>query len=256
MCLILLAYRVHPEYPLVFAANRDEFFARPASPATFWPDAPDLLAGRDLLAGGTWMGITRAGRWAALTNFRDPQAPASAGRSRGALVAEYLRGGWDATGYAAEVADRIGEFDGFNLLVADGDALLYLGSRAPEPRELSPGVYGLSNHLLDTPWPKVRRGTQELRELVERGEALPTGTLFDILARTDPAPEAELPNTGVGREWERALSAAFIVSPTYGTRASTVLLVERGGVATFVERSFGPGPVEAGEVAHRFPLAG
>lgn len=256
MCLILLAHRTHPDYPVVFAANRDEFFGRPTRRADYWADAPAVLAGRDLRAGGTWMGIARDGRWAALTNLRDPAVPNGAGRSRGELVADYLRGGASATDYAAAVAARLEEYDGFNLLVADADELLYVGTRAPRPRSLGAGVYGLSNHLLDTPWPKVRQGTQELRTLVREEGDVPIEALFSILARSDPAPVDDLPDTGVGSEWERVLSSAFIVSPEYGTRASTVLLIDTHGRATLVERSFAPGPTPDGEARFEFAIEG
>jgi uncharacterized protein with NRDE domain len=254
MCLILFAHRVHPAYPLVFAANRDEFFERPTASAAFWEDAPGVLAGRDLRAGGTWMGVTRGGRWAALTNVRDPTAEAVGGRSRGELVAGFLRGTDPAGRYAEEVATRLAEHAGFNLLLGDREGVVYLGTRAPELRALEPGVYGLSNHLLGTPWPKVRTGTAALRALVDAGGEPEVDALFRILARSEPAPDAELPDTGVGREWERALSSLFIVAPAYGTRASTVLLIDHADAVTFVERAFGAGAAAAGEVRVRFTI--
>jgi uncharacterized protein with NRDE domain len=250
MCLILLAHRVHPEYPLVFAANRDEFYARPTAPAAWWEDAPELLAGRDLQAGGTWMGVTRSGRWAAVTNYRDLPSERTGVRSRGELVSEFLRGHETPEAFLREIAERAAEYNGFNLLVADREQLWYFSNRGDEPRKLGPGVYGLSNHLLDTPWPKVMRGKQALSALLADGPA--PAPLFEILVDADPAPEAELPDTGVGQEWERALSSLFIATPTYGTRASTVLLIDAGGVATFVERSFAAGAQRGEEVRRTF----
>jgi uncharacterized protein with NRDE domain len=259
MCLILFAHRVHPQFPLVFAANRDEFHARPTAPARFWDDAPQVLAGRDLQAGGTWMGVTRTGRWAALTNYRDPGLPEPAGRSRGHLVADFLRGNTGAAEYAEAVMMRRDEYAGFNLLLGEADEVYYLANRtAPDTglAVLAPGVYGLSNHLLDTPWPKVERGRRGLAAALG-GRAVPEpDALFELLATTDPAPDTELPETGVGREWERVLSSLFIVSPEYGTRASTVLLVDASGSATFAERSFLPGPTPAGEVRYQLSVNG
>jgi len=255
MCLILLAYGVHPRFPLVFAANRDEFHERPTAPAAFWDDAPHVLAGRDLRAGGTWMGVARDGRWAALTNFRDPEDVARE-RSRGELVAGYLTGTDTPDQYLRQVAAQMDEFSGFNLLIGDTREVAYVGNRGGAARRLPPGVYGLSNHLLDTPWPKVRRGTRDLEQALAAPGEPHVERLFEILAGSDPASDDELPETGVGREWERVLSSLFIVSPAYGTRASTVLLMDTGGRVTFVERSFRPGPQRSGEVVHRFAAQG
>jgi uncharacterized protein with NRDE domain len=256
MCLILFAHRAHPRFPLVVAANRDEFHGRPTAPAAFWEDAPQVLAGRDLLAGGTWMGITRSGRWAALTNVRDPDAGAAPPSSRGELAAEYLRGTVAAADYVAGVEERMHRYSGFNLLVGDVTGIHYVGNRGGEARSLPAGVYGLSNHLLDTPWPKVRDGKRALRAVLDREPAVWVRDILEVLADVDPAPDAELPATGVPQEWERVLSSRFILSPTYGTRASTVLLVAADGSVEFVERSFLPGPVLDGEVHVRFRIEG
>jgi uncharacterized protein with NRDE domain len=255
MCLILLAHRAHPDYPLVFAANRDEFYDRPTAPAAFWQDAPHVLAGRDLTAGGSWMGVTRSGRWAALTNFRDPPAARPGRPSRGALVADFLRGEATPEDYIAAVAADAERYDGFNLLVGDLTRAVYFGNRMPDnaaPRRLEPGLYGLSNHLLDTPWPKVARGRRMLGQLMDAGAPTPEA-LLEILYDTEIAPANALPQTGVGADWERVLSASFIATPTYGTRASTALIIDHTLTATFVERSFLPGPVPNGEV--RFELS-
>ncbi|HSJ25395.1 MAG TPA: NRDE family protein [Longimicrobiales bacterium] len=254
MCLILLAHRAHPDFPLVLAANRDEFYARPTAPARYWPDAPHVLGGRDLTAGGTWLGLARDGRWAAVTNYRDPPAARQGRPSRGALVAEFLRNHAAPHDYLDAVSADAGEYDGFNLLVGDLAGAHYLGNRAPDGanrRKLEPGLYGLSNHLLDTPWPKVARGRRLLGELLDAG-APTTDALLGILYDTDVAPDDALPRTGIDAEWERALSASFIATPTYGTRASTALIIDRRGHATFVERTFGPGPRREADV--RFDL--
>ncbi|MDF2447342.1 MAG: hypothetical protein K0S46_2578 [Moraxellaceae bacterium] len=240
MCLIAFAWQVHPEYPLIVAANRDEFHARATAPARFWPECPTLLAGRDLAAGGTWMGVTRHGRFAALTNFREPQAPK--GRlSRGLLVSEYLQGDAPPLAYAEEAMTGADRYGGFNLLVADRDALVICSNRGTPPRGLAPGVYALSNHLLDSPWPKVERARRALQaEVVAPG----IEGLLRLLADDAAAPDEELPDTGVGLALERLLSPPFIRSTGYGTRASTALLVGRRRVR-FTEQSFGPdGPGE------------
>ncbi|CAN5753530.1 NRDE family protein [soil metagenome] len=257
MCLILFAHRVHRDYPLAFAANRDEFYDRPTAPAAFWEDAPHVLAGRDARAGGTWMGVTRSGRWAALTNYRDPPTARPGTPSRGALVADYLRGEERPEEYVSAVAARADSYDGFNLLVGDLNGVYYFGHRMAgdaTPRELEPGLYGLSNHLLDTPWPKVARGKRVLQELLDSGRPTPDA-LLDLLYDTEIAPLHDLPQTGVGAEWERALSASFIATPSYGTRASSALLMDRISRVTFVERSFLPGPRASGDVRLEFRLA-
>lgn len=239
MCLIALAWQVHPDYPLVVAANRDEFHARATAPARFWPGCPSLLAGRDLAAGGTWMGVAREGRFAALTNFREPQA-AKGLKSRGLLVSEYLQSSAGPLDYAEAVMRQAEAYSGFNLLVADGESLVIASNRGMAPRRLPPGVYALSNHLLDSPWPKVERARRALQaELAAPGVA----GLLHLLADDAAAPDEDLPDTGVGLALERLLSPPFIRSPGYGTRASTVLLAGRERLR-FVEQSFtaeGPG---------------
>lgn len=239
MCLILFAHRAVPGYALVLAANRDEFFARPTESAHYWTEAPNVLAGRDLEKGGTWLGVTRDGRWAAVTNFRDGTRPEAGARSRGELVARYLLEGSSAATYAAAVADEGAEFHGFNLLVGDTQGVQYVSNRGAGPRALEPGIYGLSNHLLDTPWPKVERGKRELEGLLEGNPGDPAEPLLALLADRRTAAEEALPETGVGRDWEKLLSAAFIRAPGYGTRASSVLLIGQVGEVSLRERSFG-----------------
>ncbi|MGH8492930.1 MAG: NRDE family protein [Moraxellaceae bacterium] len=233
MCLIALAWQAHPDYPLVVMANRDEFYRRPTTPARFWPEAPRLLAGRDLAAGGTWLGVTRQGRFAALTNYRDPEAPAGE-RSRGLLVSSFLQGQDSAWDYAMQVAAEGPHYGGFNLLLGDGQALVVVSNRGTAPTRLSPGVHGLSNHLLDTPWPKVKKAKAGLEQALP---ALESEHLLALLRNDSQADDDALPDTGVGLAMERMLSPLFIASPQYGTRASTVLLLGRERVL-FVEQTF------------------
>jgi uncharacterized protein with NRDE domain len=256
MCLILLAWEKHPRWRLVAAANRDEFHARPTAAADWWRDAPDLLAGRDLQEGGTWLGVTRSGRFAAVTNVREPQMYRTGAPSRGRLVSGFLASPAPSLVWLASLMPTAMAFNGFNLLVLDGTTLAWLSNRSPGFRTLPPGIYGVSNALLDTPWPKVTRGKDDLRAALalEDDDAL-EAALFDSLARRDPAPEAELPNTGVGEERERALSSAFIVTPEYGTRSSTVVLIGRAGEVRLTERTTQlPAADGWTEVRHRFRI--
>lgn len=257
MCLIALAYEAHPRHRLVVAANRDEFYARPTAPAAWWVDEPALLAGRDLREGGTWMGVTRTGRFAAVTNYREAAPPRSEAPSRGALVADFLRGSADARSYAEELSARAGAFNGFNLLVADAAGLFYLSNRTDGVRRLEPGVYGLSNALLDTPWPKVVRARSAMQAALSSGDGdgWESG-LWEMLADRVIAADAHLPETGVGADRERLLSPPFISSDVYGTRASTVLTIGRGGDVRFVERSAGPGDGGWNEARFRFRIQG
>lgn len=248
MCLILVAWRIHPEHPLVVAANRDEFFARPTAAAARWDDAPQVIAGRDLEAGGTWLGVAAGGRFAAVTNVREPGRPAGE-RSRGRLTADFLAGDAAAADYVAAIDGAA--HSGFNLLVGDGRELWYASNRIDAPRPLAPGIYGVSNHLLDTPWPKLATAKARFAEALPRLPAIES--FFALLADDELVADENLPATGVSLEWERRLSAIFVRSPEYGTRASTVLLSGNGEQAgLLVERSFGPGPAPAGEV--RLPL--
>jgi len=254
MCLILFALDAHPRWRLVVAANRDELYARPTAAADWWSDAPEVLAGRDLRDGGTWMGITRAGRFAAVTNYREPSRYTVGAPSRGKLVADFLLGGSTTGEYASDLLRRGEAFNGFNLLVGDADGVVWLSNRFPETRRLGPGVYGLSNHLLDTPWPKVVRGREDLRRALDGPEDALESALFASLALRDPAPDAALPSTGIEMQRERALSAAFIVSPEYGTRASTVLLVSHDGEVRFTERATVPAEDRWTETRHEFRI--
>ncbi|WP_373501014.1 NRDE family protein [Desulfococcus sp.] len=246
MCLILFLYEAHPEYRLILGANRDEFYERPTAPLSYWHERSavrgaamaTILAGRDLRGGGTWMGVTCTGRFAALTNFRDPSANRSGAPSRGALVRDFLGVRELPLAYAERIARAGTAYNGFNLLVGDRrGALCYYSNRKPEIHPLKPGIHGLSNRFLDSPWPKVARGKKAL-ERVGSNRRIDPEAVLEILADRVRPPEDLLPDTGVGLEWERILSPVFITSPTYGTRSSSVLLVGRDGKVHFVERTF------------------
>ncbi len=235
MCLIVVAWRARADLPLVVAANRDEWRERAAEPLHWWAEHPDLLAGRDLQAGGAWMGITRGGRFAAVTNFRDPSEKRSTARSRGALVTEFLLGTDSPARFLSNLSAREHEYNGFNLILGDGASLFYYGSREGEPRAIEPGVHGLSNHVLDEPWPKVVRGRARMEAALETTD--PAAPLFEMLSDTAVSADAELPATGVGIDWERRLASALITGADYGTRASTVLIVSASGEVALEERT-------------------
>jgi len=235
MCLIALAWQARAGLTLAVAANRDEWRDRPAQPAHWWPDHPDLLAGRDLQAGGTWMGITRGGRFAAVTNFRDPSERRTTARSRGALVTQFLLGDAPPGEFLRGIAPHAGEYNGFNLIAGDGKSLWYYGSRENAAREIEPGVHGLSNHLLDEPWPKVVLARKRTRAALAEDD--PVASLFGLLEDRTGVADDDLPRTGVGIEWERRLASALITGADYGTRASTVLTIDASGNARFEERT-------------------
>lgn len=231
MCLLVIAYKVHPGYPLIVAANRDEFLDRPARPLHFWEDASHILAGRDEQAGGTWLGLTTKGRFAALTNHRDMRRPVKKGPSRGVLVRKALDGDIDALDTS--------RYDGFNLIHGPVDGLRYLNNITGEHIKLEAGIHGLSNHLLNTPWPKVLRA-RSVMESVASMDTPDMELLFEALLDTTPPSLADLPDTGVGETWETILGTAFIRTETYGTRCSTVALVDASGEALVEERGHHP----------------
>ncbi len=247
MCLVLIARDSHPDYSLIVAANRDEFYDRPTAPAQFWTDAPSVLAGRDLEAGGTWLGVDRQGRLAAVTNYRQGSRESGAGRSRGRLVSDFLTGDTGAREHMERVRRDAGLYNGFNLIASDTSGLFYFSNREGQIRTLAPGVYGLSNHLLDTPWPKVVSTKSAFGALLTGAAAELTTDLFALLSDRNRPTDHLLPSTGVEPEWERLLSSAFVASDDYGTRSSTVVLVGRDGGITFVERSFGSGGASGAE---------
>ncbi len=259
MCLLVVAIDPLPGVRFVMAANRDEAHERTTAPAHVWPAAPEVTAGLDLRAGGTWMGVTSAGRLAAITNVRDPSARRE-GRSRGDLPRRFLTGAGDASFQASAIAEIAASYPAFNLFAGDSDRAFYI-TEAGAPRELEAGIYGVSNARLDVPWPKLRSAKTAMREAVARAGRVEVEALFAMLRDETPVPDAELPSTGVPLEVERLLATPFIRNERYGTRASTVAIVFREGPPFFEERSFGPdgGPkVTEGHSVRRFgsPPAG
>lgn len=236
MCLLVLAYRCHPEFPLIVAANRDEFFRRPTAPADFWNN--DILAGRDLEAGGTWMGVNRTGRFAALTNVRDPKVFRADAKSRGLIVSDFLVSEKPATDFLTQLARDCDNYNGFNLVLGDSNQLNYFNNITKETLELSSGIHGLSNDQLDTPWPKVTRAKRGLEKALTGSPDMLEPQLFELLRNDIKAGDDELPDTGVGIERERWLSPIFIRTKEYGTRCSTLLLSRRNGEIQYIERTF------------------
>lgn len=255
MCLLVLAWRMHPRYRLVVAANRDEFHDRPAAPLAWWSEDDRMLAGRDLRAGGTWMGVARSGRFGAVTNYRELDAPPAADApSRGQLVPGFLATAEEPGRFLGRLNGSAATYAGFNLLVGDARSLHYLSNRdSLGPRELEPGLYGLSNHRLDTPWPKLVRTRERFAALLARDAPGPDA-FFDLLADREPAAGEVLPDSGLPPEWERAMSAPFVVNERYGTRCSTVLLVDHDGGTAALERRFDSAGRQTG--ATRFDFAG
>lgn len=237
MCLILFAYDCHPRYQLVVAANRDEFYNRPTLPADFWPDNPDILAGKDLREGGTWMGITTTGRFAALTNYRDPSSYKPQAPSRGHLVHKYLDSDLGPEYYLDRLPDGGAPYNGFNLLLGTYDSMYCYSNRERLIHKVDRGVHGLSNSLLDVPWPKITRGTRVLADLLQN-EDIEARDLFAMMADQEQPDDSDLPETGVGLEMERMLAPIFVTSENYGTKLSTVILVDRDHNVGFWERSY------------------
>jgi uncharacterized protein with NRDE domain len=238
MCLILFSYDLHPEYRLILAANRDEYYERPTRPLGYWEDAPGVLAGRDMKNSGTWMGMARTGRFAALTNYRDPASLIDHAPSRGLLVSSFLTDTQDPKAFLEAIKTKGHQYNGFNLLVGDFSGMYCFSNKIEWIKKLSPGLYGLSNHLLDTPWPKVVKGKAAFSAAVGKTRRIDLEDLFAVLADNTPAPDDQLPDTGVGHDFERILSPIFIKSPVYGTRSSSVVLVKRSGKVIFSERTF------------------
>lgn len=237
MCIIFFAYKSHPQYKFVFAANRDEFYKRPTENARFWSDHPSILAGRDLEKDGTWMGINKRGEFSAITNYRDFSLLIDEPMSRGNLVKDFLIEGRYPKTYMEKVKDRKHKYNPFNLLIGNISSLYYYSNVEDEIKELKPGIYGLSNSLLDIPWPKLSRGKKGFKEIINSKVDLDPENLYGILFDRWTPKDEELPDTGIELEWERVLSSIFIESPDYGTRASTVLLIDNKNHVTFIEKS-------------------
>lgn len=237
MCLIFLALNHHPTYKLIVAANRDEFYARKTAPAHFWDDYPHILGGRDLEAAGTWMAMNKNGKISLVTNYRDPVKINPNAPSRGQLVSDFLVNGDTPEEYLDKVSQRATQYNGFNLLAGYPDALWYLSNYKQGIQKLESGVYGLSNHLLDTPWPKVHRGKEKFGSAINDSGIEPD-TLFELLYDEQRAEDQFLPDTGIGLDRERALSSMFIKTNGYGTRCSTVILVSHDNQVLFSERVY------------------
>ncbi|RDW19783.1 NRDE family protein [Oceanobacillus chungangensis] len=238
MCLINLHYNDHPTYKLIIAANRDEFYQRPTASAHFWKDEPNILAGRDLVEMGTWLGISRQGRFAALTNFRNPKLNEAAKISRGEIVRQYLASNTPTAEFLEELKITRNNYAGYNIIFGNADELFHFNNILDEENRIGEGTHALSNHTLDTPWPKVRRGKKMLHDYVIGNSKIETDALFKIISNAEIADDKELPQTGVGIELERMLSPLFIKMPEYGTRSSTVLLVDHQNHVTFAERTY------------------
>ena len=241
MCLIFFSYNQHPDYRLILAANRDEFFSRPTRALDYWEDNPSVLAGRDLAGGGTWLGITRSLRFAAITNFRDPLHIKPGAPSRGNLIRDFLCRRTSLDAYIRQVEETGHQYNGFNLLLGEGNRLWYYSNHNAASMDVPAGLHGLSNHLLNTPWPKVTSGKSRLRPLFEQ-PVIDIEAVFRVLEdRTCPAAD-QLPDTGVGPEWEKILAPIFIHSAVYGTRCTSILTIKKTGEVLFAERTFSADP--------------
>lgn len=237
MCLIFISVDNHPDYKLIVAGNRDEFYKRKTAHAHFWEEHPHILAGRDLEAGGTWMGISKQGKISMVTNYRDLSNLNTKAPSRGHLVSEYLLNGDQPEQYLQRVAQKGSEYNGFNLIAGWPDQLHYYSNYRQNVERIPEGVHGLSNHLLNTPWPKVQRGMEKFRDIVQ-SRIINSDLLLDMLYDDRIADDSQLPDTGVGLERERVLSSMFIKSPGYGSRCSTVILIDRKNDVFFSERIY------------------
>ncbi|MEN2767836.1 NRDE family protein [Ornithinibacillus xuwenensis] len=243
--LILFQLQEHPHYKLILTANRDEFYNRPTAQAQFWQTAPTILAGRDLEQMGTWLGITKEGRVAALTNYRDPKQMKFGKFSRGAIVSNYLESMDTAEHYLEALRKDKLNYVGFNVLVGNPNELAYYNNIEDSMTAIPPGTHGLSNHFLNTPWPKVEKGKKKLQEYTLNREKIIVEDLFQILSDSEEADEKEIPDTGIDKELEKRLSPMFIALPDYGTRCSTVVTIDNNNYVTFSERTF-----QAGEQAY------
>lgn len=249
MCLLVFALRTHARLPLIVAGNRDEFHARPARAARWWPDNPDIVGGRDLQAGGSWLAVHRSGRFAAVTNHRDARRESASLRSRGHLITGFLESVTGAIDYTESIDGTA--YAGFNLLVSDGRSAAYLSNRGGGMRELQPGIYGLSNATLDEPWTKVTRTRSRLARLIEQDD-VSESSLMRILGDREKASADEVETNGLSFSMAHALTAPFIVHPEYGTRCSTVMTIDDAGTVRFLERRFKPDGGQSGESKYTF----
>ncbi|MBI3218075.1 MAG: NRDE family protein [Bacteroidetes bacterium] len=254
MCLIFLAVNQHPIYPLIIAANRDEFYNRQTAPADFWKDHPTIVGGRDLEAQGTWMAMTTTGRISMITNYRDPKNIDPKAPSRGQLVSDFLVSEQTAPEYLKQVESNGKRYNGYNLIVGDLESLYYYSNYRKGIDRIPNGIHGLSNHLLDTPWPKVKRGKEQFQTILNAG--VNAEGLFQFLKNEDKAPDALLPETGIGIDRERALSSMFIKTSGYGTRCSTVILINQQKEVSFTERVYNLQTFEYTDRDYQFQIVG
>ena len=255
MCLILFAYKTSPRWPLILASNRDESYARPTQSAGFWTDSNGLLAGRDLDKGGTWLGLTKRGRFAAVTNYREGAQQPNYPKSRGVLVENFLRGHVQSLDYLEQVRSEQHLYAGFGCLLGDLSNLYFYSNRSDEIECVQTGVHGLSNAFLNTPWPKLEKGKQQLHRLITAESSLNAEVLLEMLADRQTFEQDQLPQTGVDSHREKVLSSKFIaVDERYGTKSSTVIMVHESGDVHFVERSFGPWGHLIGESNFKFAM--
>jgi uncharacterized protein with NRDE domain len=256
MCLILFAYQHHPRYPVIVAANRDEFYTRPTQALDFWPDQPEIAAGRDLERMGTWLGINRQGRLAAVTNYREAGVQRPEALSRGHLVTDFLTGRTTVPDYLNRLPAEGHLYNGFNLILGDSRGLFYFSNRGRTPSPIQPGIHGLSNHLLDTQWPKVCNGQSKIAAILAEDDTdIDRQRLLEALEDQSVPQEDQLPDTGIGPEWERMLAPIFITSPDYGTRCSSLLTIDIHGEVHFTEITWHPAkarPTTMGEKRIRF----
>lgn len=255
MCLTVFAFQADPKYPLIFASNRDEFYDRPAKPATLWYDHPTLLAGRDLRAGGTWLGITSDHRFAAITNYRDMGNSKENAPSRGDIVAEYLTSGLQAPDYLKKLRVTADQYNGFNLLAGTTTELWYYSNQLDTISKVKPGIHTLSNAFLNTPWPKTEKAKACFKQVLKHRRDNLDAELFQILKDQEIFPDYRLPSTGLSPEMERLVSSIFITSDTYGTRCSTVIkaIPSSGETSIFTEKTYKKGTDEVnGTAAYQF----
>ncbi|QJR79405.1 NRDE family protein [Alteromonas pelagimontana] len=255
MCILFIAYQQREDYPLIIAANRDEFHARPTQHSHIWHDVPQIFAGRDLQAGGTWMGVTRSGRIAALTNIRESGKNAAEKTTRGRLVKNFLASQCDADSYTQELKSSARQYNGFNLLYGDWRELQVFSNRQGRVQKLDSGIYGLSNDDLNSPWPKVTRGMSALKQYCQKTDFFDEEMLFELLRNKEQAQDEVLPDTGVGYEWEKILSSIYINTPQYGTRSSTLLLIQANGHASWKERTFNSQGEQTHDITAHFQFA-
>lgn len=240
MCLILCAYQISDKYPLVIAANRDEFYERPTSPIHFWDDQPSILAGRDLQEKGTWLGFHKNGRFAALTNYRDPSSIKTNAPSRGEIIVDFLHSKTGSDQYLERFKKTSFQYNGFNLLLFDRKSLFWFSNITNKTKKIKPGIFGISNHLFDNNWPKMVTGKKDLASIIKSREKIVFNDLFSLLDNREIPHDSQLPDTGIGIEWERILSPLFITSPGYGTRSSSAVIMDKTGHLHICERTFDP----------------